>query len=35
MYDYQLSRGGRRIAFAGGRDAVIEYLRQQGIRYLG
>lgn len=33
MYDYQISQNEKQIAFAGDRRAVIDYLREQGIRY--
>lgn len=35
MYDYQIKQNTKQIAFAGNRDAVIDYLKQQGIHYHG
>ncbi|MGM0594828.1 MAG: tRNA 2-selenouridine(34) synthase MnmH [Pseudomonadota bacterium] len=35
MYDYQISQNEKQIAFAGDRHAVIDYLKEQGIRYQG
>jgi len=35
MYDYQIQQNAKQIAFAGDRQAVIDYLGQHGIRYQG
>jgi tRNA 2-selenouridine synthase len=33
MYDYQIKSNEKQIAFKGDKEAVIDYLEQQGIRY--